>query len=443
MTPPPAPVPASVPAPDSVPAAPPSDASSRVSNVYSALDDDLNATTAAMDPVGAASDASGSAATGVGAGTSGAADRNDDDQADDDQTDVFAPISSSSLSDPSERFAPSQSAASQPSQSSPSSSSFIGETLKDPLLRAPRKSSVILCIVFGILFIVAAGLAWWAAVRTTTGQEYDDMVWETLKDGFPAALAPLTDFFTRSTNVIGIIIVIGIASVLIVVVRRRWLLLIQLIGFSLASFLIGFLLKRVLPRPTLDPTLANPSNTSPSGHSVAAFAAAAVLVMAVPMSLRAIASVLGLFFASSVGVSVVVGKWHRPSDVIVAFLIVTGLALITMAFTRASGMDKAGARRSSASVQIVSTIMLVAGVCGLLFTGYLVWQLLPGLGSQEAWTVSAAQGSAMLAILSTACLGLGVVSALRQITASPLSAVGLVGAPPAPPAASQLSTIAS
>jgi membrane-associated phospholipid phosphatase len=377
------------------------------------VDDDLNATTASMEPVRAAAD---------------------DDV---DRTQAFAPVPASPAS-AADAFTPQASA--DTSASLPASATPIDETLKDPLLRAPRTSSVVLCVVFGLLFVAAAGLVWWVAVRTTTGQEYDDLVWETLKDGFPAALGPLAEFFTRSTYVIGLIIIIGIVSVLMVVVRRRWLLLIQLIGFALASFLAGFLLKGVLPRPTLDPTLANPSNTSPSGHSVAAFAAAAVLVMAVPMSLRAIASVVGFLFASSVGISVVVGKWHRPSDVIVAFLLVTGLALITMAFTRASGMDKAGARRSSASVQIVSTVMLVAGVCGLLFTGYLVWQLLSGLGSQEAWTVSAAQGSAMLAIMSTACLGLGVISALRQITASPLSAVGLVGAPPAPPAASQFST---
>lgn len=322
------------------------------------------------------------------------------------------------------------------------SAAAIDETLKDPLLRAPRRSSVVLCIVFGLLFLLAAGLAWWAAVRTTTGQQYDDLVWETLKDGMPGFLAPFIEFFTRSTYVIGLIIIIGIVSVLMVVVRRRWLLLIQLVCFALASFLMGFTLKRVLPRPTLDPSLANPSNSSPSGHSVAAFAAAAVLVMAVPLSLRAVASVVSFIFATSVGLSVVVEKWHRPSDVLVAFLLVTGLALITLSFTRASGMDKAGARRSSAPLQILSTVMMVAGACGIMFSAYLVWQLVPGLGEQAAWTVSAAQGSAMIAVASISAVGLGLISAMRQITASPLSAIGLVGAPPAPPSVSQLSTIA-
>jgi membrane-associated phospholipid phosphatase len=317
----------------------------------------------------------------------------------------------------------------------------IDETLKDPLLRAPRRSSVVLCIVFGIIFLALAGATWWIFVRTATGQQYDDLVWETLKDSFPSALMPIVYFFSRNTYVIAVIIVIGIVSVLMVVLRRRWLLLIQLVAFALASFLLGFVSKRVLPRPTLDPSLANPANSSPSGHSVAAFTAAVVLVLAVPLSARAIASVISFFFATSVGLSVVVEKWHRPSDVLVAFLMVTGLALLTLAFTRASGMDKAGARRSSVSVQILSTVMMVAGFCSLAFGAYLIWQVVPGLEQEAAWTLSASQGAASLDIAGVAGIGIGLILALRQITASPLSAIGLVGAPPAPPSAPHSSTM--
>lgn len=310
----------------------------------------------------------------------------------------------------------------------------VEKTLQDPLLRSPRKSSVILCIVFGALFLLAAAGAWWASVRTVAGQQYDDLVWETLQNSFPKVLMPIVYFFAHSTYVIGVIVVIGIVSVLMVVIRRRWLLLIQLTGFALASFLMGFALKRLLPRPVLDPSLANPANTSPSGHSVAAFAAAAVLMMAVPLSARAVASVIAFVFATSVGFSVVVEQWHRPSDVIVAFLMVTGLALFTLAFTRASGMDKAGARRSSASIQITSTVFIVAGVCVSLYACYLAWQVIPGLGQEAAWTLSATNGSAALAIAGVCAFSMGILLAMRQITASPLSAIGLVGAPPAPPA---------
>ena len=315
----------------------------------------------------------------------------------------------------------------------------LEETYKDPLLRAPRRSSVVLCIAFGVVLLALAALTWWVSVRTITGQQYDDLVWETLKDGFPALLLPVVEFFTRDTYVIGLIIVIGIVSVVMVLIRRRWRLLVQLAAFALVSFLCGYTLKRILPRTSLDPSLANPDNTSPSGHSVAAFAAAVVLILAVPLSVRAIAAVISFIFASGVGLSVVVEKWHRPSDVVVAFLLVSGLALITLAFTRASGMDKAGARRSSASIQILSTVMIVAGLFSTLFAGYLLWNIVPGLGQEAVWTLSAAQSSAILAISGVAGLCLGLVLGMRQITASPLSTIGRVGAPPAPPAGSQLS----
>lgn len=316
----------------------------------------------------------------------------------------------------------------------------LDETYKDPLLRAPRRSSVVLCVVLGALFIGMAALMWWETVRTTIGQQYDDLVWETFKDSFPVFLAPIVNFFTHSTYVIAVIVAIGIVSVIMVIVRHRWRLLVQLVAFALVSFLCGYTLKRILPRTSLDPSLANPANSSPSGHSVAAFAAAVVLILAVPLSLRSIAAVVSFIFATSVGLSVVVEKWHRPSDVIVAFLLVTGLALITLAFTRASGMDKAGARRSSPSLQILATAMIVAGVFGTLFAGYLVWNIVPGLGQEAAWTVSAAQGSALLGISGISALSLGTILAMRQITASPLSTIGRVGAPPAPPVASQPSS---
>ena len=309
----------------------------------------------------------------------------------------------------------------------------LTETLSDPLLRAPRRASTILTIIFGVISLLAAAGVWWLADHTVTGQRYDDLVWQTLRDGLPAWSGPIVSFFTKSTFVIGIIILIGIVSVIIVLIRRRWRLLVQIAAFALLSFAFGYTLKRVLPRPVLDPALANPANTSPSGHTVATFAACVVFLMAVPLALRFLAALLGVLFSTSVAVSLISDQWHRPSDTLVAFLMVAGLAFLTLAFTRGSGMDKIGARRSSATLQIVSTVMIVAGGFAVAFAAYLAWQVAPGLEMMAAWTVAAAQGSSILAIAGTSSLLLGTLLAMRQVTASPLSAVGLVGAPPAPP----------
>ncbi|RBP98699.1 phosphoesterase, partial [Bifidobacterium xylocopae] len=85
--------------------------------------------------------------------------------------------------------------------------------------------------------------------------------------------------------------------------------------------------------------------------------------------------------------------WHRPIDVIVSILLAGGLALIMLALTRGSGMDAPGTRASSASVQILSTVMLTAGVLGMLYGCYLVCQMASGLELGESWHLCGAHVS--------------------------------------------------
>ena len=49
------------------------------------------------------------------------------------------------------------------------------------------------------------------------------------------------------------------------------------------------------------------------------------------------------------------------------------------------------------------------------------------------WTNSGAHLSTVILTASIASLTFGLVLAMRQLTASPLTKLGLVGAPPAPP----------
>ena len=114
-------------------------------------------------------------------------------------------------------------------------------------------------------------------------------------------------------------------------------------------------------------------------------------------------------------------------------LIVGGVALIVLAFTRTSGMDALGTRRSSAGVQIIASVAVTAGLFACVFAGYVIWQVIPGLTISAAWAKTDAVYSAILLIAGMNAVVHGVVLALRQLTASPLSRIGLVGEPPAPP----------
>ncbi|NYI25277.1 phosphatase PAP2 family protein [Aeriscardovia aeriphila] len=322
----------------------------------------------------------------------------------------------------------------------------MSESLNDPLLSSPRWSARILCLLLGVGFLVAAGAVWLAFVRTITGQQYDEIVWSSFSRFIPQALRQVTLFFVSNYVTIAFVVLICLASFITALVRKRWELFAQLVVFGLVCLVGGWGLKRVLPRPHLARQMAAPANSSPSGHSVAAMAAALMLVMAVGLAWRWVASLIGWAFALLVGCSVVYGKWHRPSDVLVAFLFVTGIALLTLSVTRNSGMDRLGARRSSPTLQVVDTVLLVLGLLASCYGLYLLWQVRSGLplaegwraGSPDFWVLTPAAASSALLIGGVAAVCVATVTIMRQVTASPLSAVGLVGAPPKPQKRSQI-----
>lgn len=322
----------------------------------------------------------------------------------------------------------------------------MSESLNDPLLSSPRWSARILCLLLGVGFLASAGAVWLAFVRTITGQQYDEIVWSSFSRFIPQALRQVTLFFVSNYVTIAFVVLICLVSFITALVRKRWELFAQLVVFGLVCLVGGWGLKRVLPRPHLARQMAAPANSSPSGHSVAAMAAALMLVMAVGLAWRWVASLIGWAFALLVGCSVVYGKWHRPSDVLVAFLFVTGIALLTLSVTRKSGMDRLGARRSSPTLQVVDTVLLVLGLLASCYGLYLLWQVRSGLplaegwraGSPDFWVLPPAAASSALLIGGVAAVCVATVTIMRQVTASPLSAVGLVGSPPKPQKRNQI-----
>ena len=164
-----------------------------------------------------------------------------------------------------------------------------------------------------------------------------------------------------------------------------------------------------------------------------AAACAVILLLAVPRAARALAGIIGVIWSWTVGVSVIYGQWHRPSDVAMSILLVAGLALIVLVFTRTYGMDEPGSRVSSVSVQIVGSVLITGGLLLLAYSAYVIWQVVPGLNISASWAVLGSIVSAIVGVAGVAALTFGLLLALRHITAAPLSRLGLIGAPPAPP----------
>ena len=303
----------------------------------------------------------------------------------------------------------------------------------DPLTRRPRVSSIVLGVVLGLLLLAAAAGVWWLGVRTMEGQSYEDMVWSKFDAALPGWLEPVVHVFTISTVVVATSVIMSIIALVVLIVRKRWLLIAQLAVFGGICFAAAELLKPLLPRPYLINLESNPNNSAPSGHVILAATAGAILLCAVPRMCRALVAVIGWAYAVLVGLSVIAGQWHRPTDVIMALLIVGGVGMLMLAATFANGMDEPGSRASSPSVQIVGSVLLTFGVIGTLYGAYIIWQIQPGLAMSAEWTNSGAHLSTVILTASVASLVFGLVLTMRQLTASPLTQLGLVGAPPAPP----------
>ena len=302
----------------------------------------------------------------------------------------------------------------------------------DPLAVRPRISSRVLCAVFGLLLIAAGFGIWWVCVFTEDGQSYDELVWKNLSTNVPDAVGSLMSLVAQSWLVIAISCLLAVIGVVSALVRRRWWLVGQIVVFA-AVCLAVTRIKGVLPRPFIINTDSPAANSAPSGHTMLAAACAVILLLAVPRAARALAGIIGVIWSWTVGVSVIYGQWHRPSDVAMSILLVAGLALIVLVFTRTSGMDEPGSRVSSMSVQIVGSVLITGGLLLLAYSAYVIWQVVPGLNISASWAVSGSIVSAIVGVAGVAALTFGLLLALRHITAAPLSRLGLIGAPPAPP----------
>ncbi|MFP1716296.1 phosphoesterase [Gardnerella leopoldii] len=307
----------------------------------------------------------------------------------------------------------------------------------DPLVKRPRISTILWCVAIAIVFLVSAAFIWFISVQTVLGQSYEEMVIDGFgSHGMPSWLA----FCLRPISVSMVVIVTGIiialVSLIVVCIRKRWWLLGQCAGIIILSA-AAEPLKKILPRPMLISIEYLSANSAPSGHTLLITASCALLICAVSRVWRAWAAVAAAFISILVELSLVAAHWHRVSDVLMSLLIVGAVTLIMLACTRSSGMDMPAYRRSSISVQIVGSSMITIGVLACLYALYLIWQILPGVDIFAQWAASVSYVATYWLIIGVSLLVFGVIMVMRHSTASPLSRLGLVGAPPTPPSASK------
>lgn len=322
------------------------------------------------------------------------------------------------------------------SSASKSKNAQIPDTSQqDPLLNLPRLSTRIWCVVLAVMMLSIATFLWWVTVQTVLGQGYEEMVIAGFGvNGVPSALSIVLMPLRNSMGIMVLGAVITVCSLILAVMRKRWWLVGQCAAIILLS-IIAEPLKKILPRPMLISIEYLASNSAPSGHALIIAASCALIVCCASRGFRAWSALASSALVFLVSCSLVAGHWHRPSDVIVSVLIVGAITLLVLAFTRKSGMDIPGSRRSSISVQIVGTSMITLGVMMCMYAAYLIWQILPGVDLFARWAVGVSYIATYWSIAGVSLFVYGVLMVMRQATAAPLSRIGLVGAPPMPPQA--------
>jgi membrane-associated phospholipid phosphatase len=190
--------------------------------------------------------------------------------------------------------------------------------------RAPLLALALACVLLFVgLYVVA--------VRTEVGQRIDEAA---IEGRTRDSVVQHAVFRTLDTVSVTSIFLATVALIAIALLRRRPLLAVGIGVLVLGANVTTQLLKDWLTRPDLltPPSLQNSLAAFPSGHSTVAMSLALALVLAVPARLRVPVGVVGITYAVLVGAATLTGAWHRPSDVLGAYLVTLGWAAAVCAW---------------------------------------------------------------------------------------------------------------
>ncbi|MBT0993261.1 phosphatase PAP2 family protein [Cellulomonas sp. DKR-3] len=281
-----------------------------------------------------------------------------------------------------------------------------------------RAGVVVACLLVCVGCMVGVWALWRVFVDTEDGQLVEAAVLDGARYG-------RTDLWRVAEKVLDVVSVGAIAIVLLVaiviaVVRRRWELAVQVAivagGANITTQLVKYAL---LPRPDHGITLGSQDNSLPSGHTTAAMSIAVVLLLVVPARARPPVAVIGAGYTAATGIATLVGRWHRPSDVLAAVLVVLAWTAATCAVTalwpararedRFEGPPPARVSRNAVLAGLI-TLGVGAGVVALVALRQ-TYDALPVVEGREALLV--AYGGGVAATVWASSWAFAVILALR------------------------------
>jgi hypothetical protein len=168
--------------------------------------------------------------------------------------------------------------------------------------------------------IVGLVATYYYFVQTTTGQFIDESALAEAVDIHGPAGKAATQFLDWLPTIS--LVMAAVVVLFVTVIRRRWAAAGIAVTACIGANIATQILKDVLPARPDRGVITLELNSLPSGHTtLAASAAAAVFLMSSPRW-RPMAGFVGGTFAIASGVSTLINQWHRPADVVAAFLLV-------------------------------------------------------------------------------------------------------------------------
>jgi hypothetical protein len=215
------------------------------------------------------------------------------------------------------------------------SPSGMGRPMARPTAR-PAGLTVTLAAALGIW------LVWWAMVTTWPGQRVEDRVFVTadrFQDVVNHLVEPVLLLGSPPWLVTGFLVACGIG-----LLRRRLAAASLAAAVILGSNLTTQVIKDgVFYRTGLVGEWNRDINTLPSGHVTVVAAAWAALLLVVPRGWRPATALAGAAVTCAMSLATIADRWHRPSDVVAAVLVVVAWTSLVHAFAPAgwAGPDDA------------------------------------------------------------------------------------------------------
>lgn len=263
----------------------------------------------------------------------------------------------------------------------------------------PGRGTGLLFLLATLTCVAALAATYYFFVRTTTGQFIDEsaLVEAVGLNGTAGKAAnQLLDWLPALSVLIATVVVLFVT-----VMRRRWaaagIAVAACVGANVATQII----KDIVPVRPYRGIETLELNSLPSGHTTMAASAAAAVFLMVSPRWRPLAGFLGGSFAVATGLSTLINQWHRPADVVAAFLVVGAFMLpagwlIIRTGPRWNVWNGYGEHWAASRLWLALPVL--AGLASAALASYSLLKIAPGPGQEGSTTNYFWAGTSLIVI---------------------------------------------